>query len=79
MGSLNKRIILNALRDQLHSLQFNLDYDRAEAAYYWDESDKSDPSTAPSHEMYKYYKNQIRATKTKLAKIRETIRQVKIL
>ena len=63
----------------MSSLQWNLDYDKAEAAYYWEQSDKSKPDTLPSYLAFKEYKNRVRATKTKLAKLRETIRQVKSL
>lgn len=77
---MNKQIILNALRHQLHIFEQNLMYDKLEAAYYWDCSDKSKPElTKENYNRYKFWKNQVRADKKKLKAVRETIRQVKCL
>ena len=55
-------------------------YDKLEAAYYWDCSDKSKPElTKENYNRYKFWKNQVRADKKKLKAVRETIRQVKCL
>ena len=75
---MNKQIILNALRRQLAILEDNLLYDKAEAAFLWDQCDKSRPNeTGESYTFYKQYKNRIRSTQAKLKAVRETIRQVK--
>ncbi len=75
---MNKQIILNALHKELDNLEFELAYDKAEAAYLWDKCDKSKPiETASSYVYYKQFKNRIRSTQAKLKAIRETIRQVK--
>jgi hypothetical protein len=75
---MNKQIILNALRWQLAILEDDLLYDKAEAAFLWDQCDKSRPNeTAVSYTFYKQYKNRIRENQRKLKAIRETIRQVK--
>ena len=75
---MNKQIILNALRQCLDHLEFELAYDKAEAAFLWDKCDKSKPIlTETYYTYYKQYKNRIRNTQRKLKNLRETIRQVK--
>ena len=77
---MNKAIILQALRYQLHTEEDNLIYDKAEAAALWDRCDKSRPvETYSYYEYYKMYKNRIRATQSRLKRIRATIRAVKCL
>jgi len=77
---MNKHLILNALRRELSSAQWKYEYDKAEAAYYWEHSDKNRPETTEFfYAFYKIYKNRVRAGKAKLSKIRETIRAVKKL
>ena len=75
---MNKQIILNALRKELHEQESNLFYDKAYAAFLWDQCDKSRPvSTEAHYNEYKAVKNRIRATQHKLKAIRETLKDVK--
>lgn len=76
--TMNKQIILNALRNELHDQEDCLTYDKAIAAYLWDKCDKSKPvSTEMYYNEYKAVKNRIRATQYKLKTIRETLKAVK--
>lgn len=78
LPKMNKQIILNSLKQTLSNLEFELSYDKAEAAYLWDLCDKSKPIvTRDSYQQYKQFKNRIRSTQAKLKAVRETIRQVK--
>lgn len=75
---MNKQVILNALRNELHDQEGCLIYDKACAAFLWDKCDKSRPvSTGDYYSDYKAVKNRIRETKRKLKTIRETIKAVK--
>jgi hypothetical protein len=77
---MNKQIILNALRKELHEQESNLFYDKAYAAHLWDMCDKSRPvSTEVQYNEYKAVKNRIRATQHKLKTIRETLKYMKSL
>lgn len=77
---MNKQVILNSLRDTLSQLQWELYFDKAEAAALWDKCDKAKPvTTAEYYSEYKQFKNRIQSTQTKLKTLRETIRQVKKL
>ena len=77
---MNKQIILNCLKAKLQSLEWQLNYDKIEAAWLWDRCDKSKPATTAEYYIeYKQYKNRIRSTQAKLKAVRETIRQVKKL
>jgi len=77
---MNKQIILQALRRQLKTLEWQLYFDKAQAAKYWERSDKSKPvETAEDYLTYKSYKNLVRNDQRKLRTIRETIRAVKAL
>ena len=75
---MNKQIILNSLRKELHTQEDYLMYDKAYAAYLWDKCDKSKPVTTEKfHSEYKCVKNRIRATQHKLKTIRETLKYIK--
>jgi hypothetical protein len=75
---MNKQIILNALRNELHDLESCLIYDKSLAAYLWDKCDKSKPvSTEAYYTDYKMLKNRIRGTQKKLSTIRATLKAVK--
>jgi len=75
---MNKQIILNALRNELHNQEDCLNYDKALAAYMWTMCDKAEPvDTEAYYTDYKMLKNRIRATQYKLKTIRETLKDVK--
>jgi 5-bromo-4-chloroindolyl phosphate hydrolysis protein len=77
---MNKQIILNALREELHRKENNLLYDKAYAAFLWAMSDKSKPvSTELHYNEYKAVKNRIRDTQKKLSNIRKTLKYMKSL
>jgi hypothetical protein len=77
---MNKQIILNALRKELHEQEDCLIYDKALAAHLWDQCDKSKPvSTEKYYNEYKSVKNRIRGIQRKLKSIRETLKYMKSL
>jgi len=75
---MNKQVILNALRNELHKQEDCLLYDKSLAAYLWEKCDKSKPvSTKACYNDYKMIKNRIRNTQKKLSTIRTTLKAVK--
>jgi len=77
---MNKQVILNALRKELHEQEDCLVYDKTLAAYLWEKCDKASPwSTEMYYNEYKSIKNRIRETKRKLKTLRETIKDAKML
>ena len=77
---MHKQIIINALKKELDTYEYYLQYDIALARSIWNHCDKSKPvSTELYYNEYKRVRNRIRSLKKKLTKIREAIRQVKCL
>jgi hypothetical protein len=78
---MNKQIILNALRKELHEQEDNLLFHKAEIAYMWDLCDpakKNNPYVEQAFYRLNYHKEQARQIKRKLKNLREALKTIKV-
>lgn len=79
---MNKQIVLNILRAELHREEENLLFHKAEIAYLWELCDplqKNNPYTLVLFNSLNKHKEYARQTKRRLKAIRESIKTIKQL
>lgn len=77
---MNKQVVLNILRKELHREEENLLFHKAEIAYLWDMCDKSkknNPYMLVFFQELNRNKELARQTKRKLKAIRDSIKTIK--
>lgn len=77
---MNKQVVLNILREELHKEELNLLYHKAEIAYLWDMCDvakKTNPYMAVFFQELNRNKELARQTRRKLKSIRDSIKTIK--
>jgi len=77
---MNKQIILNILRAELHTQEENLLFHKAEIAHLWDICDpakKNNPYVEAAFYDLNHHKELARQTKRKLKAIRDSIKTIK--
>jgi hypothetical protein len=77
---MNKQIVLNILRAELHVQEENLLFHKAEIAYLWELCDplqKNNPYTEVLFASLNQHKELARQTKRKLKAIRDSIKTIK--
>ncbi len=77
---MNKQIVLNILRKELHEQEENLLFHKAEIAYLWDMCEpkqKNNPYMIVMFNALNHHKEMARQTRRKLKAIRESIKTIK--
>lgn len=77
---MNKQIVLNILRKELHREEENLQYHKAEIAYLWDMCDPKYSHKAKTQTIFAQlnsHKELARQTKRRLKAIRDSIKTIK--
>lgn len=77
---MNKQIVLNILRNELHRQEENLLFHKAEVAHLWDMCDpksKNNPYMLVMFNALNHHKEMTRQTRRKLKAIRDSIKTIK--